>query len=199
MIEIRRVLNDVPYIRFNTIYKKALDLKEGNIEAICISSYNKSINEVNSRFVNLKYIDGDKWTFFSNYNSLKAKEFKSNQNIAAVFFWKTINTQIRIKGKIFKSSKEISDEHYNLRSQEKNALAYISNQSETINSYEMVISKYDDALKNKDKFDKRPNHWGGYTFTPYYFEFWEGHKSRVNKRDAYLLNGVNWIHSVLQP
>jgi pyridoxine/pyridoxamine 5'-phosphate oxidase len=63
----------------------------------------------------------------------------------------------------------------------------------------MVISKYDDALKNKDKFDKRPNHWGGYTFTPYYFEFWEGHKSRVNKRDAYLLNGVNWIHSVLQP
>ena len=158
MIEIRRVLNDVPYIRFNTIYKKALDLKEGNIEAICISSYNKDIGEVNSRFVNLKYIDGDRWTFFSNYNSPKAIEFKSNQNIAAVFFWKTINTQIRIKGKIFKSSKEISDEHYNLRSQEKNALAYISNQSETINSYEMVISKYEDALKNKGKFNQRPNH-----------------------------------------
>ena len=45
----------------------------------------------------------------------------------------------------------------------------------------------------------RPNFWGGYSFIPYYFEFWEGHESRLNKRDVYEMKSNEWEHGILQP
>ena len=48
-------------------YDEALNNGQKLIEAISISSYNKEINEVESRFVNLKYIINDEFIFFSNY------------------------------------------------------------------------------------------------------------------------------------
>ena len=41
--------------------------------------------EVSSRYVNVKYINQDKF-FFTNYNSIKAKDFLDHKQIAAVFF-----------------------------------------------------------------------------------------------------------------
>ena len=31
----------------------------------------------------------------------------------------------------------------------------------------------------------RPDFWGGFSFVPYYFEFWQGHKNRLNKRHVF--------------
>ena len=31
----------------------------------------------------------------------------------------------------------------------------------------------------------RPDFWGGYSFIPYYFEFWQGHENRLNKRHVF--------------
>ena len=54
--------------------------------------------------------------------------------------------------------------------------------------------------ESKDKiYENRPEYWGGFSFTPYYFEFWEGHKSRVNKRCVYELKNKKWICYILQP
>lgn len=199
MIKIKKMSREEPYIKFKQFYEKALNSGESNIEAVCISSFNKNLQEVNSRFVNLKYIIGDEWTFFSNYNSVKAVEFESNQNISAVFFWKNIYTQIRIKGKIYISSKKLSDQHYKNRSREKNALSYISNQSQKIKSYRSIISKYKDALEKKDGLDIRPDYWGGYSFIPHYFEFWQGHEFRINKREAYIKENTRWSKNILEP
>ncbi len=53
---------------------------------------------------------------------------------------------------------------------------------------------------NKDVSSlSRPDYWGGYSFKPYYFEFWKGDKNRLNKRDKYELNNNVWEHSILQP
>ena len=57
---------------------------------------------------------------------------------------------------------------------------------------------YKQSLENDD-LKKCPEYWGGYSFIPYYFEFWEGHHSRLNKRDIYELDGKDWTHSILQP
>lgn len=80
----------------------------------------------------------------------------------------------------------------------KNVLAHSSMQSKPIESYEKVLEKYDSTLK-KNKFSNRPDYWGGYSFTPYYFEFWDGHESRINKREVFQkIDGV-WKQSILQP
>ena len=82
----------------------------------------------------------------------------------------------------------------------KNALAISSDQSRSVSSYKEVIKRYESTLKTGD-LNKCPKYWGGFSFEPYYFEFWEGHESRINKREIYEYNkhDNNWIHSNIQP
>ena len=188
-----------PYKLFNEYYEKAMSAEQKFIEAVSISSYNKSQREVNSRYVNLKYIINDNWIFFSNYNSPKSEEFNNHNQISALFFWDTLNMQIRIKANIKKSSKTFSDEHFEKRSFEKNALAISSNQSQKVDSYKTVKKNFDKVYQDKDNLKKRPSYWGGFEFIPYYIEFWEGHNSRLNYRKVYELKQNKWIESILQP
>ena len=198
MIEFKNMPQEKPYLIFKESYYKALDAGQKNIEAISIASYSEEKKEVDSRFVNLKFIDGNKFIFFSNYNSPKSIAFSSHNQISALFYWPSINAQIRIKAKIKKTSTEYNQKYFFDRSSEKNALAISSNQSSQIDSYESVKKKYEKSLES-DNLNNCPDYWGGYSFNPYYFEFWEGHGSRLNKRDSYQINNGEWHHSILQP
>tara|TARA_B100001173_G_scaffold112598_1_gene97618 strand:- start:1428 stop:2027 length:600 start_codon:yes stop_codon:yes gene_type:complete len=199
MIDINLRDNSKPYDYFESLYKKALEAEQKNIEAIAISSYSPKTQELSSRFVNLKYIIDEEWIFFSNYQSPKALDFESHKNVSGLFFWQNINTQIRIKASIKKTNSSFSDQHFKTRTKEKNALACSSNQSMQIDSYDKVIENYDKVMNSGESVEERPNFWGGYSFTPYYFEFWEGHNSRLNKREVYEKVDESWSHFILQP
>lgn len=198
MIKIINCSNQTPFSRFKKEFNDAKNLNQEMIQAMCISSYSRKIKEVNSRFVNLKFVKEKDFIFFSNYDSTKAKEFKDSNKISAIFYWNKTNTQIRIKGIISKTSRDFNLKYFALRSANKNALAISSNQSKHIDSFEDVVKKFE-LVKSKNDLTKCPEHWGGFKIRPYCFEFWKGHKSRLNKRDAYEFNGERWIHSFLQP
>ena len=106
MIQFNNLSQEIPYQILKEKYDKAIEAGQKGIEAISISSYNKELNEVDSRYVNLKFISNDEFIFFSNYNSPKAASFNSNNQIAALVYWPSINVQIRIKAKIKKTSIE---------------------------------------------------------------------------------------------
>lgn len=199
MIKFLKVNNSIPYIKFKDLYEEAFRLNQAYIEAISISSFNKLENEVDSRYVNLKYIDNEDWTFFSNYNSKKARDFDTHDQISASFFWDVINTQIRIKGHIKKSNTELSNKHFNSRSSKKNALAISSMQSSIIESYDDILNYYNKVFKSSKDLSKRPKYWGGYTFIPYSFEFWTGNSSRINYRQSFSKHGDSWEEKILQP
>jgi len=198
MIEFNNINQETPYLIFKKKYDQAYEERQKNIEAIAISSYNKLENEVDSRFVNLKFIDENKFIFFSNYNSPKSIAFSSNSQISALLFWPSINVQIRMKAEINKTSTNYNNEYFKKRSMDKNALAISSNQSQSTDSFDDVIAKYKEIKESKNLL-QCPNYWGGFSFIPYYFEFWEGHSSRLNKRDAYEKTSDSWRHSILQP
>lgn len=198
MIEFNNLNNETPYKLLKEKHDEAFDAGQKNIEAISISSYNKEIDEVDSRYVNLKFITNDEFIFFSNYDSPKAYSFNSNNQIAVLLYWSSINVQIRIKAHIKKTSKEFNQKYFFDRSEEKNALAISSNQSKLIKSYSQVKENYNKSLESDD-LKKCPEYWGGYSFTPYYFEFWEGHESRLNKREVFDKTDGIWKHSFLQP
>ena len=198
MIELINLNNSEPYKIFSEYYYKAIKKKQSSIEAISVSSFNPVKKEVESRFVNIKYIINDQWIFFSNYNSQKGMDFNLHDQVSVLFFWNTIDLQIRIKAKIKKTSRQLSDKHFNNRTKDKNALAISSDQSKLIDSYNSVIRNYENAFSSNSSLT-RPEYWGGYAFIPYYFEFWEGHKSRINKRTAYNLQQNNWNSLILQP
>ena len=198
MIQFNNLNPEIPYQFLKEKYDEALNAGQRGIEAISISSYNKEISEVDSRYVNLKFITNDEFIFFSNYDSPKASSFNSHNQIAALLYWPSINVQIRMRAKIKKTSNEYNQKYFFDRSEEKNALAISSNQSKPIDSYNQVKENYNKSLKNDD-LKKCPEFWGGYSFTPYYFEFWEGHESRLNKREAYEKSDDSWNHLILQP
>ena len=103
-----------------------------------------------------------------------------------------------MKAQIKKTSKEFNQKYFFNRSADKNALAISSNQSKLIESYGRVKEKYNKSLESDD-LKKCPKYWGGYSFTPNYFEFWEGNKSRINKREVFDKTDGVWKHSFLQP
>lgn len=198
MIKFIKLSKEIPFLIFKEKYDQAKNTNQKNIEAASISSYIKDKKEVDSRFVNIKIIDGNHFIFFSNYNSKKSKQFESNNNIAALFFWNEINTQIRIKAKISKLDETLSDQYFFNRKKEKNALAISSKQSEPIDSFDLVKKNYISVLNNSN-LKKRPEYWGGYKFTPYEFEFWEGHENRLNQRAQYKMENKVWKKILLQP
>tara|TARA_Y100001935_G_scaffold158798_1_gene130699 strand:+ start:6802 stop:7401 length:600 start_codon:yes stop_codon:yes gene_type:complete len=199
MIKLINPSNEKPYIHFLSLYEEALANGQRGIEAISVSSYNKKDCEVEARYVNLKYIVNNEWIFFSNYNSPKAHQFKSHSQVSVLIFWASINTQIRIKASISETASEFSDEHFQGRSKEKNALAISSNQSQIIDSYNEVKINFHRTLNEMKPDTSRPNFWGGFSFTPYYFEFWQGHENRLNKRHVFEQQGNDWIERLLQP
>ena len=77
---------DRPYTIFKEMYLKALSSSQENIDAIAISSFNSETNLVDSRFVNLKYINDIEWIFFTNLESPKANQFRSFDQISALLF-----------------------------------------------------------------------------------------------------------------
>ncbi len=198
MIKIESLNNDEPYLKYQELYDLALSKNQNQIERILIASFNTDLKEVNARYVNLKYVIKDEWIFFSNYESAKAKDFLTHNQITAVSYWSSIDVQIRMKATINKSSKEFSDKHYSLRSKEKNALAFSSPQSQPVNSYQDVKNNYQHTLSARN-IKNRPTYWGGYSFIPYYFEFWKGHESRINKREIYKNQNNKWTKSFLSP
>lgn len=198
MIKFINLPNEVPYKILKQKYDYAISANQKNVEAISVSSYSTKFKEVNSRFVNLKFVDGEDFIFFSNYKSPKSHDFISHNQVAILIYWNNINTQIRIKATIKKTSVELNKNYFSKRSIQKNALAISSNQSECIESFENVLENYNKSLKS-DNLKECPEYWGGFSFTPYYFEFWEGHESRLNKRNVYEIKEKFWEHSCLQP
>ena len=198
MIQFNNISNETPDRIFKEKYEDSLKANQKIIEAICISSFSFQENEVNARFVNLKFVKDKEFIFFSNYESPKSRDFISHDQITALIYWNATNVQIRMKAKIKRTSKEFNMEYFANRDIKKNALAISSKQSNKIASHEDVSVNHEKSLQ-KDNLEQCPEYWGGYSFIPYYFEFWEGHKSRLNKREVYEYQNNKWIHNYLQP
>jgi pyridoxamine 5'-phosphate oxidase len=198
MIQFNNLNQETPYVLFKAKYDEANDAGQKGIEAISIASYNTDSKELDSRYVNLKFITNDEFIFFSNYNSPKGSAFNSHCHISALVYWQSINVQIRIKAKIKRTTDDFNQNYFFNRSKEKNALAISSNQSKIVDSFDTVQENFKKSLRNDD-LKECPKYWGGYSFTPYEIEFWEGNEFRLNKRNLYIKDSTNWNHFILEP
>jgi len=198
MITFSNLPDTEPYQRFHDSFQAALAEEQPHVHAAAISSYDPAKRLVDSRFVNIKYIDGEDWLFFTNYNSPKADAFSGHDQICALFFWPSTYTQIRIHATISRLSPTRSDSHFQGRTDPKNALAISSDQSKPVDNIQTVIDNFDRTLESAD-LRKRPDYWGGYVFKPHYFEFWKGSEYRLNHRRAFEKKDGQWIESILQP
>jgi pyridoxamine 5'-phosphate oxidase len=154
-----------------------------------------------ARLVLLKGADERGFVFYTNYNSAKARELDANPQAALVSYWPQLERQVRVEGKVERTSADESDAYFKTRPRESQIGALASPQSEVIASREALQQRFDELEKiYSGREVTRPEHWGGYRLTPERIEFWKGRPSRLHDRILYeRQTDGSWTISRLAP
>jgi pyridoxamine 5'-phosphate oxidase len=188
-----------PFIQFGKWWDEAINSAIDEVNAMTLATVDKN-NIPSARIVLLKGYDKNGFVFFTNYQSHKGEQLIQNPNACLVFFWKELERQIRITGKVEKISSEESDAYFTSRPVGSRIGAWASPQSSVIANRTVIEQK----LKNfeqqfGDNAIPRPPHWGGYIVKPVQIEFWQGRASRLHDRMQYTLQEGNWVIERLAP
>ena len=191
-----------PLAKVAEILKKSENLNLTDWNAMNIATVSAK-NIPSSRMVLLKKINDDGLVFYTNFNSKKGKDLDSNKYIAVNFWWRELQEQIRIEGEVEKLSSEKSDEYFNSRPLKSRVAAIVSQQSEKIESYEILQKEIDDLTEqfelNKEN-PTRPEHCGLYLVKPKSIELWKEGDFRTHQRQKYVKKeNKSWKSSFLSP
>tara|TARA_B100001029_G_C14985713_1_gene408837 strand:+ start:30 stop:656 length:627 start_codon:yes stop_codon:yes gene_type:complete len=192
---------DNPIDLFEDWFNEAKKTEINDPNALALATTGK--NGIPSvRMVLLKGFNNDGFIFYTNLNSRKSIEIKSNPNASMCFHWKSLLRQVRIIGKLSNVSDVEADNYYNTRSYGSRIGAWASKQSNVLNSREELLKSIKEF---KEKFpDKknvpRPKHWSGWNLTPNEIEFWLDGKDRIHERLRYIKKNNNkWEKNLLSP
>ena len=188
-----------PFTQFSAWWDEAVAGEIEEVNAMTLATADKT-GKPSARIVLLKGMNAEGFEFFTNYESHKAKEMAINEQVALVFFWKELERQVRIEGRVSKTTAAVSDEYFLTRSVESRIGAWSSPQSDIIASRDVLVENVS-AIQEKfqDKEVTRPPFWGGYLVSPTMIEFWQGRASRLHDRIAYFREDNKWKIKRLAP
>jgi pyridoxamine 5'-phosphate oxidase len=155
---------------------------------------------VSMRMVLLKDFDVDGFVFYTNYRSRKARDLARNARASLLFYWGSLERQVRIEGKVTKVTRRESDEYFSTRPRGSQLGAWASPQSETIADRAALDQLCAATAARYAGKVPRPPHWGGYRLAPEAIEFWQGREDRLHDRILYrrTRNG-RWVTAWLAP
>ena len=188
-----------PFKQFDIWFKEAKDIGLKDPNAMNVASATKD-GTPSSRMVLLKSYDEKGFVFYTNYTSRKSQEIIDNPKVALNFFWDALERQVRVEGEISKVGSKISDEYFSSRSRLSQLGAHASNQSQIIQSYDVITNKLSELEKKYEgKEIPRPDHWGGFIIVPKTIEFWQGHEGRIHDRLKFQKKNSGWNLVRLSP
>lgn len=192
-------IHDDPFIQFSEWLEAAINASVPEPTAMALSTVSKE-GRPSSRIVLLKGLSGEGLDFFTNYESRKGQHISENENVSLLFFWKELERQVRIEGKVKKLEALESDAYFVSRPQDSQIGAWASPQSRIIPNRKTLMDWYREfeSIFNNDTL-KRPPHWGGFRVVPDLFEFWQGRESRLHDRIEYIQKDGLWNHHRLAP
>jgi pyridoxamine 5'-phosphate oxidase len=154
-----------------------------------------------ARTVLLKGVDERGFVFYTNYESRKAREMDATGRATLLFFWRSLERQVRIDGAVERVSPAESDAYFDSRPLDSRLSVYASRQSEAIESRDVLEEAFERAKRSYGGGPvPRPAWWGGYRVVPDEFEFWQGRASRLHDRLHYVKNADgSWRRRRLAP
>ena len=195
----KRVERD-PIKQFQLWFDDALAAKIPLAEAMTLATATPE-GRPSARMVLLKQVDDEGFVFFTNYHSAKAAQLDSNPYAALVFYWNQLDRQVRVEGKVERTSAEESELYFQTRPRESQIGAWASPQSSVITGRE-VLEQRAQELEDyyRDREIECPQHWGGYRLRPDKIEFWKSRVGRLHDRILYeLMSDGTWSIKRLAP
>ena len=101
-------------LQFDKWFADAVNAEITEVNAMVLSTTHVDFKPA-SRIVLLKGIEDGCFVFYTNYNSRKGRELLWNPYASLLFFWKELERQVRIEGRIEKVTSQTSDEYFSSR------------------------------------------------------------------------------------
>src|SRR5215216_2583152 len=152
-----------------------------------------------ARIVLLKGLDERGLTFYTDYESRKARELGANARAALLLYWIELEREVRVEGTVEKTTVAESDAYFASRPLGSRLAANASMQSAVLPSRGALEQRYRDVEQEYGEAPARPPRWGGYRLLPHAMEFWQGRANRLHDRLLYTKSEAGWNIVRLSP
>jgi pyridoxamine 5'-phosphate oxidase len=196
----RSDLDPDPIKQFSNWFTAATEAEIRDVNAMSLATAGPDAKP-SVRILLLKGFDQDGFVFFSNYESGKGKQLDANPYAAMAFYWIELDRQIRISGKVERTSREESQIYFHSRPIGSQLGAWASRQSEVLDARRVLDARMAEMTERfGDGPVPLPPNWGGYRLKPDAFEFWQGRPNRLHDRFRYTLEpDGHWLIERLAP
>lgn len=141
------------------------------------------------------------FTFFTNAQSRKGGEIRSNMQASLLFHWKSLRRQIRIDGPLEEVSPERADAYFHSRPYKSQVGSAASDQSRPMDQRQDYLDRVESIWAEHEAAGQvpRPAHWTGFTLRPRQIEFWMDRDNRLHDRRLFTRDGDGWADTLLYP